>query len=128
MNLTIAQSFLINEQGRYVSCSSLAIKDFVHAKKELNFSYFVHAAYWSNLTDVKSKEFTSLCKEAEIALNIESQGIVIHVGATRAKLDKHDQAKYVAEGINKLFDQIPDIEILLENSPHSGRNFGGDIT
>ena len=96
MNLTIAQSFLINEQGRYVSCSSRAIKDFVHAKKKLNFSYFVHAAYWSNLTDVKSKEFTSLCKEAEIALNIESQGIVMHVGATRAKLDKHDQAKYVA--------------------------------
>jgi deoxyribonuclease-4 len=128
MNLSIAQSFLIDEQGKYVSYSFRVIKDFVHAKKDLNLLYFVHAAYWSSLTDVKSKEFLSLCKEAEIALNLESQGLVVHVGATRTKLGKFDQAKYVAEGINILFQEVPDIEILLENSPHAGRNFGGDIT
>jgi apurinic endonuclease APN1 len=128
MKLSVAQSFLINEQGSYVSYSSRAIKEFVQAKKDLNFLYFVHAAYWSSLTDVKSKEFLSLCKETEIALNLESKGIVIHVGATKTKLGKLDQAKYVAEGINSLFQQVPDIDILLENSPHAGRNFGGDIT
>jgi len=61
-------------------------------------------------------------------LNLESQGVVIHVGATKTKLDKQDQAKYVAEGINTLLLKVPDINIFLENSPHAGRNFGGDIT
>ncbi|MBI2345265.1 TIM barrel protein [Candidatus Dependentiae bacterium] len=128
MNASIAQSFLINEQGSYISYSSNIIKKFVAAKRNLNFLYFVHAAYWSSLINVKSKEFISLCKEADIALNLESQGIVIHVGATRTKLGKSDQAKYVAEGINTLLTQVQDINILLENSPHAGRNFGGDIT
>lgn len=128
MKLSVVQSFLIDEQGSYVSTNSRVIKDFVHAKKDLNFLYFVHAAYWSSLTDVKSKEFLSLCKETEIALDLESQGIVIHVGATKTKLNKVDQAKYVAEGINNLFLKVSDIDILLENSPHAGRNFGGDIT
>ena len=128
MKLSVAQSFLIDEQGSYVSCRSQAMKKFVKAKKDLNFLYFVHAAYWSSLTNVKSKEFLSLCKETEIALNLESQGIVIHVGATKTKLDKPDQAKYVAEGINTLLEKVCDVTILLENSPHAGRNFGGDIT
>jgi apurinic endonuclease APN1 len=128
MNLSVAQSFLIDEQGSYLSSNSRAIKKFVKAKKDFNFLYFVHAAYWSSLTNVKSKEFLSLCKETDIALNLESQGIVIHVGATKTKLAKEDQAKYVAEGINSLLLQVPDINIFLENSPHAGRNFGGDIT
>jgi len=128
MNLAVVQSFLIDEQGSYVSCNSNAIKKFVSAKRDLNFLYFVHAAYWSSLTNVKSKEFASLCKETDIALNLESQGIVIHVGATRTTLSKIDQAKYVAEGINKLLTEVPDVTILLENGPHAGRNFGGDIT
>lgn len=128
MQLSVAQSFLIDEQGSYVSCNSNAIKKFVKAKKDLDFLYFVHAAYWSSLTNVKSKEFLSLCKETEIALNLESQGIVIHVGATKTRLDKEDQAKYVAEGINTLLSKVSDINILLENGPHAGRNFGGDIT
>ncbi len=128
MNLPVVQSFLINEQGSYVSCNAQAIKKFISARRTLNFLYFVHAAYWSSLTNVKSKEFQSLCKETEIALNLESQGIVIHVGATKTKLDKNDQAKYVAEGINSLLEQVADIPIFLENSPHAGRNFGGDIT
>lgn len=128
MNLSVAQSFLIDEQGSYVSCNSHVIKQFLSAKRDLNFLYFVHAAYWSSLTNVKSKEFASLCKEADIALNLESQGIVVHVGATKTKLSKIDQAKYVAEGINTLLSQVSDINILLENGPHAGRNFGGDIT
>ncbi len=128
MQLSVVQSFLIDEQGSYVSYRSNAIKKFVKAKNDLNFLYFVHAAYWSSLTNVKSKEFLSLCKETDIALNLESQGIVIHVGATKTKLDKQDQAKYVAEGINTLLHQVPDINIFLENGPHAGRNFGGDIT
>lgn len=127
MQLSVVQSFLIDEQGSYVSYNSNAIKKFVKAKKELNFLYFVHAAYWSSLTNIKSKEFLSLCKETDIALNLESQGIVIHVGATKTKLDKQEQAKYVAEGINSLLEQVSDIDIFLENSPHAGRNFGGDI-
>lgn len=128
MDLSVAQSFLMDEQGGYISYNSRVIKEFVNAKKDLGFLYFVHAAYWSSLTNVKSKEFLSLCKEAEIALNLESQGIVVHVGATRTKLSASDKAKYVAEGINTLFEEVPDIEILLENSPHAGRNFGGDLT
>ena len=128
MNLSVVQSFLINEQGDYLSYKDKVIHEFTKEKDKLNILYFIHAAYWSSLTNVKSKEFLSLCKETELAKNLESQGIVIHVGATRTKLSKADQAKYVAEGINTLFDKVSDISILLENGPHAGRNFGGDIT
>lgn len=127
-NISVAQSFLMNESSKYVSCSAAVKREFVHLKKDLGFSYFVHAAYWSSLINVKSKEFISLCKETEIALDLESNGIVVHVGATKTHLQKQDQAQYVAQGLNELFEKIPDIPILLENGPHAGRNFGGDFT
>lgn len=126
--LPVVQSFLLDESGKYISCSSSAIKKFTSRKREIGFEYFVHAAYWSSLTNVKSKEFLSLCKESEIALNLESNGIVVHVGATKAGLSKQEQAQYVAEGINELLYRVEDIDILLENGPHAGRNFGGDFT
>jgi deoxyribonuclease IV len=124
----IIQSFLLNEDGKYVSCSSKIQQEFIHAKKEYGFRYFVHAAYWSSLTNVKSNEFLSLVKETGIAADLTSDGIVIHVGATQAGISKQDQAQYVAQGLNELLLQIPEIPVLLENGPHGGRNFGGDFT
>jgi len=126
--LQVAQSFLLDERGKYVSCSSSVTKKFITQKRDLGFKYFVHAAYWSSLTNVKSKEFLSLSKETDIALNLESDGIVVHVGATKAGLSKQEQAQYVAEGINELFHRVETIDVLLENGPHAGRNFGGDLT
>lgn len=126
--LPLVQSFLINESGRYLSFFSSTFKKFIKSKNELGFNYFVHAAYWSNLTDVSSREFLSLCKEANMACDLQSQGIVVHVGATRKGLSKIDQAKYVSEAINELFHRVADIPILLENGPHAGRNFGGNVT
>lgn len=127
-SLSVVQSFLLNEQGKYLSSSSAIIKKFVAQKQRIGFKYFVHAAYWSSLTNVKGKEFVSLCKESDIARDLESDGIVVHVGATKAKLGKDEQAKYVAEGLNELFYRFEGINVLLENSPHAGRNFGGDFT
>lgn len=126
--LPIVQSFLLDETGKYVSYSSSVIKKFTAQKRDIGFKYFVHAAYWSSLTNVKGKEFLSLCKESDIALNLESDGIVVHVGATKARLTKQEQAQYVAEGINELFHRVEKIDVLLENAPHAGRNFGGDFT
>lgn len=128
LQLSVVQSFLLDESGKYVSCSSSVMKKFISHKRDIGFDYFVHAAYWSSLTNVKSKEFLSLCKESEIALNLESNGIVVHVGATKAGLSKQEQAQYVAEGINELFHRVAGIDVLLENGPHAGRNFGGDFT
>lgn len=127
-NVSVAQSFLLNESGKYASFTHKIVREFVKQKERLNFLYFVHAAYWSSLVQVGSKEFISLCKETEIAYNLHSDGIVIHVGATRARLEKKEQVLYVAEAVNELLHQVPDIKLLLENSPHAGRNFGGDIT
>ncbi len=128
LSLTAVQSFLINEDGKYIKLSSDVIHEFVHLKKKLNVSYFVHAAYWSSLVNVKSKEFITLCEESQFASDLQSDGIVIHVGATRAKLDKKDQAKYVAECVNTLISKISKLPLILENAPHAGRNFGGDLT
>lgn len=128
LNLTAVQSFLINEDGKYVKLSPDIVHEFVNLKKKLACAYFVHAAYWSSLVNVKSKEFITLCEETQFASDLHSDGIVIHVGATRAKLDKKDQVKYVAECVNTLISKVSDIPLILENAPHAGRNFGGDIT
>jgi deoxyribonuclease IV len=127
LNLTAVQSFLINEAGSYVNLSSDLVHEFVSKKKKSGVSYFVHAAYWSSLVNIKSKEFMTLCEEAQFASDLHSDGIVIHIGATRAKLDKKEQVQYVAECVNELIHQVPNLPLILENAPHAGRNFGGDI-
>ncbi len=127
LQLTAVQSFLINEDGKYVKLSSDVVDEFVHLKKKLACAYFVHAAYWSSLVNVKSKEFITLCEETQFAADLHSEGIVIHIGATRAKLDKKDQVKYVAESVNELILKVSNVPLILENAPHAGRNFGGDI-
>ena len=128
LNLSVAQSFFLDESGKYVALSPEILSEFMHMKKKLNFSYFVHAAYWSSLVKINSKEFISLRKEAEIARDVHSDGIIVHIGATRARLAKHEQVGYVAECVNELLYKVPDLPLLLENGPHAGRNFGGDIT
>lgn len=128
LDLSVVQSFFLDEQTSYVSLAPEILHEFIALKKKLNFSYFVHAAYWSSLTKLNSKEFITLCKETAIAYDLGSDGIVIHTGATRARLAKRDQVVFVAECVNELLHRVADIPILLENSPHAGRNFGGDIT
>jgi deoxyribonuclease-4 len=128
LSLTAVQSFLLNEDGKYLKLSPDVVHEFVNLKKKLDVAYFVHAAYWSSLVNIKSKEFITLCEEAQFASDLHSDGIVIHVGATRAKLDKKDQVKYVAECVNELLLKNPNIPLILENAPHAGRNFGGDLT
>ena len=127
LKLPVVQSFFLDEKGVYVQLSPEILHQFITQKRKLNFEYFVHAAYWSSLVKINSKEFISLRKEAEIARDLLSQGIVVHIGATRARLAKKDQVKYVAECVNELLSKVPDIPLLLENGPHAGRNFGGDI-
>tara|TARA_Y100000588_G_C14266080_1_gene929931 strand:+ start:2037 stop:2870 length:834 start_codon:yes stop_codon:yes gene_type:complete len=127
MNLEVVQSFLLNESNNYVSLSDKVIHDFVHTKNKRNLLYYVHAAYWSSLTNPKSKMFVSLKKEVEIAQSLHSNGVVIHPGAARKGLSPKDIISYVAESVNELNQAYPQVPLLLENGPHAGRNFGGDI-
>lgn len=127
LQLPIVQSFLITETNEYILVNDKVRHDFIRAKKDLGFLYFVHAAYWSGLTDKKSKMFASLQKEVEIAQRLSSDGIVVHPGATKSGMSKKDQLLYVAECVNELNRTNPDITILLENGPHAGKSFGGDL-
>jgi deoxyribonuclease-4 len=127
MQVPIVQSFLLDESGSYVPLFNKTVREFIAKKEELGFLHYVHAAYWSSLVDVASKEFRSLCKEAHAASRLDSDGIVVHIGATRDRLDKKDQVLYVANALNELLYQVPNITVILENIPHAGRNFGGDL-
>lgn len=127
LDLKVAQSFLMTESNQYISLNDRLIHNFKKAKKQQDFLYFVHAAYWSSLADVKSKTFASLQQEVAIAQDLGSDGIVIHIGASKSKMSVKDKAKYIAESVNTITQQHPDMNLLLENSPHAGRNFGGDI-
>ena len=127
LHMNVVQSFLITESNDYIPMSDKLFDGFIKAKKEYGFLYFVHAAYWSGLTDVKSKMFMSLKKEVSIASDLRSDGIVIHVGAGKKGRSKQDQAKYVAESVNALVEARPGVRLFLENSPHAGKSFGGDI-
>ena len=128
LKLSVVQSFLLDETGEYVALTPEIVHEFAKLKEKLSFNYFVHAAYWSSLIKLNSKEFINLCKETDIARDLSSDGIVIHIGATRDHISKKDQALYVIESINELLHRVADIPLILENSPHAGRNFGGDIT
>lgn len=125
--LNVVQSFLITESNKYASLSDKLIDRFTKAKKQQDFLYFVHAAYWSGLHDIKSKMFTSLKQEMSIAQDLQSDGIVVHIGAGKAGMSQKDKALYVAESINELSIVHPQVKLILENSPHAGRNFGGNI-
>lgn len=128
LNIDVAQSFLIAESNKYISLHDKVIQEFVKAKQKQNFLYYVHAAYWSGLTDSSSKMFISLQKETEYAQKLQSDGIVIHSGSTRSSLAlKRDHLLYVIESINKLNDAYPNVRLLLENTPHAGKSFGGNI-
>lgn len=128
LKMSVAQSFLIAESNRYISLSDKIVQEFVKAKKNQNFLYYVHAAYWSGLTDSSSKMFVSLQKETEYAQKLQCDGIVIHSGSTKTSLaSKRDQLLYVVESINKLNDAYPNVRLLLENTPHAGKSFGGNI-
>lgn len=127
LSLPVVQSFLMDETGAYVSCSSKILHDFFLQKEKLKFLYFVHAAYWSNLVYNKSKEFLTLSQETAYANDAGADGIVIHVGAFRNKINKQDQVRFVADSVNELLQKVSNITLLLENGPHAGRNFGGDL-
>lgn len=126
-SLLAIQSFLITESNEYVAVSNQMIDDFVKAKKELGFLYYVHAAYWSGLTDSKSKMFHSLKKEVEFAQDLHAEGIVIHPGATKGRLSDKDKVRYVADSVNLMHQEHQGVQLLLENGPHAGRTFGGNL-
>jgi deoxyribonuclease-4 len=127
LHLPIVQSFLLTESGSYAPLSVDIARKFASEKKKIGFSYFVHAAYWSNLIKKDSKEFISLCQEAEFAKELGSDGIVIHIGAFATRLEKLDQMRFVAECIHELLHKVSGLPIVLENGPHAGRNFGSDL-
>lgn len=128
LKIEVAQSFLIAESNKYVSLNDKIVKEFIKIKRKQNFLYYVHAAYWSGLTDSRSKMFASLQREVEYAQRLQSDGIVIHSGSTRnCSGFKRDHVSSVIESINKLNDTYPNIRLLLENTPHAGKSFGGNL-
>ena len=128
LQINVAQSFLMTESNKYISLSDKVIDEFVRAKQKQPFLYYVHAAYWSGLTDSSSKMFVSLAKETEIAQRLQSDGIVIHSGTTRSSSSlKRDHLLRVVDSINQLNHAYPNIRLLLENTPHAGKSFGGNL-
>lgn len=128
LKIGVVQSFLLTESNSYASITPKIVREFVQAKKKHDFLYFVHAAYWSGLTDSTSRMFVSLQKEVEIAQKLQSDGIVIHCGAIKAGVtSKKDRLQYVVESINVLHYAYPHMTLLLENTPHAGRSYGGNL-
>ncbi|MBI2352704.1 deoxyribonuclease IV [Candidatus Dependentiae bacterium] len=125
LQMKVVQSFLMNEALAYIAFDHSSIQAFLQAKKRYGFSYFVHAAYWSGLTDISSKMFVSLEQEVAMANRLQADGIVVHCGPKKGRSNV-EQAKYVAESINALH-ALYTIKVLLENTPHAGKSFGGDL-
>ena len=45
LNVSVAQSFLLTESGKYASISHKIVADFIKQKERLNFLYFVNTIY-----------------------------------------------------------------------------------
>ena len=125
LSLCVVQSFLMTEALVPLILTDHEAQAFVRAKRKTGFDYFVHAAYWSGLTDVTSRMFVSLEQEVAVANRLHADGVVVHCGPRKGR-SVQDQARYVAESINTLH-ALYATKLLLENTPHAGKSFGGNL-
>lgn len=89
--------------------------------------FFVHAAYWSNLTDVQSRGFYSLQKEIQLAEQLGATHIVIHPGSFAQDLTIEQRVDRIVHAVKLLLADSSNIIILLENSPHKDKSFSCSI-
>ena len=128
LGMTVYQSFLMDEAACYFNLSPQDIQDFIRLADEKKMSLVVHAGYWSNITKSKSRGFSTLKNEAETVTKLNQQYVVVHSGTIKGMSDDPvKRAKKIAAAVDQFHDLFPSVQLLIENSPHGGLSYGGDL-
>ncbi len=121
------QTVLMLQSKQFLNLTDEQIDQFVQFRKKHCDQVFVHAAYWSNLTDTTSRGFYSLQREIEIAEQLACTHIVIHPGSFKQDLTPEQRIDAIVVAIKILLQGSSHIIILLENSPHKDKSFSPSI-
>ena len=121
------QSVIISSMNKIFTFSPEEKEKFLEIRRKKFNNIFIHSAYWSVITRGESWGFKFLKKEIALAEELEFTGIVIHSGAFKEDLSQEERIERITKAVEILLESSSKITILLENSPHKGRVFAGDI-
>ena len=77
---------------------------------------------------LRSRGFHSLKQEAEVVKKLNQHYLVVHSGSIKGMSeDPVKRAKLVAEVVDDFINNFPTVQLLIENSPHGGSSYGGDL-
>ena len=104
-------------------------KEFKAKAKQYDIKPIVlHAPYLINLASPKKQlaamSRTLLGKHLEISNALGADGVIFHIGS-RGKTDEKEAQQIVVRALTKIFDEIPEGKLLIENSAGAG-NLVGD--
>ena len=124
---TFFQTVLLLQSKKQLEITDDQIHQFV-AMRSIKYSHFiVHAAYWSNITDVTSRGFYTLQREIALAEKLGATHMVIHPGSFSSALEPFDRIDRIVQAVQLLLKQSSKLIFLLENSPHQNRSFSASI-
>ena len=128
LGMDLYQSFLIDEVGNYFELSAEDIENYIKYADEKGIKAVIHSAYWSGITRLKSRGFHSLKQEAEVVAKLQQHYLVVHSGSTKGMSeDPIKRAKAIAEVVDEFIKEFPTVQLLIENSPHGGSSYGGNL-
>lgn len=128
IGLPVYQCFLMDEIGNYFELSDSDIERYIKEADEKNINVIIHAAYWSSITKMKGRGFHALKQEAAVLTRLKRRYLIVHSGSIKGmSKDPVERAKEIAITIDDFVANYPDVLLLLENSPHGGSSYGGDL-
>ena len=108
------------------------VQEFLELKKQHNIeSVFLHAPYLVNLASPKpfvrhqSKE--TLKGHLDIAEQLESNGVIFHIGSVGKDGDKQQGIEHIVKGMNSVLEKTENVHLILENGSGGGGKIGTTI-
>jgi len=126
LEIPIFQTFAITNAKQPFVLTEQDKKSFLQIRHNFD-AIFLHASYWINCANNKSKAERLLSREIIIAQNLEIPFIVLHPGAIAPDQSRKEGIDLIAQRINTILSKFPNIVILLENIAHDKRSIGGNI-
>jgi apurinic endonuclease APN1 len=121
------QTVLMLQSRKFLNLTDAQVTQFIQLRRKNFDQLFVHAAYWSNITNTSGRGFYSLQKEIELAERLEFTHIVIHPGSFSQDMPADERIDYIVQAVKILLKKSSKIIFLLENSPHKDKSFSSSI-
>lgn len=127
LNMRFFQTILVLKSKKAVELTSEQIEQFANFAKQHCDMVVIHAAYWSNLTDLSGRGFYWLQREIFLAEQLACTHMVIHPGAFTQNFSVDQRVDAIVQAVELLLVNSSRIVFLLENSPHKDRSFSSSL-